>query len=207
MPALTDGFTDTTGAGFFSGLGSAGGLLSVAGLVTSTIGAYNQAQAARYQSQSSALQLELEQSLANINARLAEMDIENQEIATRRAVGRSDLRYRSILARARVNQARGGIQSGVGSAGEVAASILLARESDRISITSEGIRAANAIRMRGAGFLNQATAAGAAARNLRGLNISPALAGLSTFLGGGSGIVRDLQRTGRERRFFASQGG
>lgn len=171
------------------------------GLITSTLGAYYQADALKGRSKSMALAAEFQETLANINARAAEFDAQQLISDSQRAAGRSDLQYRAFAAAARTRQAAAGIQAGVGSAGEVQASIELSRQTDRVSITQNGLRAASAARLRGVGSLNAATAAAASAANFRigGRSISPVLAGFSSLLQGSGSVAQGFARDEQAR--------
>ena len=196
-----------TGGGYSSfaqGVGQAGNVLAIAGAATSVVGAYYQVDAVRYQAKSQAIDLELQKTLANINARAAELDAQQQIRASHQAAGRSDLQYKQIQASVRVAQARGGVQAGVGSAKEVQASITYAKEADRIAITANGVRAANNSRLRAAGLRNQAIAAGTAASNARiGGNLAqPWMASLQTILGSGAQVGKAWVAGQRSQRRY-----
>lgn len=188
------GYSSTTTA-----LSSLGAFSAGAGLVTSVIGAYYGAQAARDQGKSQALALEFQQTLANINARAAEIDAQGILRESQRQMGRTDLQYRALARAAQARLAARGVQAGVGSAGEIRASIEYARQSDRVSITTSGVRAANAARMQAVNARNQAIAAGVGASNLRigAQSINPGFAGGSALLQGLGGLAGTVARTRR----------
>lgn len=165
--------------------------LSGAGVALQTVGAFYSAEADRYNLKSQASTQDFQASLAAFNARSAELDAQRQLRASQQEAGRSDLRYRQILARSRVAQNRGGIQAGVGSAGEVQASIRFSQQSDRFSITMNGVLASNAARLRSVGLQNQALLARTSAANLRrqARGISPALAALTSAISGGASLL------------------
>jgi len=207
FPTVPGGGGGSTGQGY-SGLtnaaGNVGAVLAVAGAVSAVVGAWYQVDAARYQAKTQELQLQLQETLGNLNARAAERDAANQMRAAHQAAGRSDLQYKQIEAAARVAQNRSGIQAGVGSAAEVQASIGYAKEADHISITTNGVRAANASRLRAAGLRGQATAAGAGAQNagLAGRIAMPWMASFSTLLSSGAQLANTwVANTRAERRY------
>jgi hypothetical protein len=195
--------------GYTEGVAQAGIVLAAAGAVSSIVGSYYQVSASRYQAKSAAMQLELQKTLANINARAAERDAQAQIRASYQAAGRSDLQYKQLQASARVAQNRGNLQAGVGSAAEVQASITYAKEADHVSITLNGVRAANASRLQAAGLRGQAIAAGAAASNM-GLSAKiaqPWMASFQTLLGSGAQFANTwVANTRAERLYGGSQG-
>jgi len=186
-------------SGFTQSLGTLSQVAAVAGVATAAIGAYYGAEAARDQAKSQALALEFQQTMAHINARAAEFDAQQILRESARQAGRSGMQYRAIAQAARTRLAAGGIESGVGSAAEVQASIEFSRQADRVSITSSGMRAANNVRMGAVNARNQAIAAGTSAQNIRlGANsINPWMAGTTSLLQGVSGVAQSYARSRR----------
>jgi hypothetical protein len=173
-------------------LGNVGTGLQVAGAVSSAIGAFYSVKSAQYQAKSQALSLEFQQSLSYINARAAERDAQQSLLAGQYEAGRAGLQYRQAVEASRTRQAAGGIQGGVGSAGEVTASIELAKQMDQIAITRNSVRAANAARTGRVSELNRAQMAGVSAENLRTTAgaLNPGLAGATSLIGGAGRVAR-----------------
>ncbi len=182
--------TTSSGASGGTTLGGVSTGLAIGGALSSAIGAYYSVKAAQYQARSRASALEHQQQLSYINAREAERDAQDSLMSGQREAARAGLRYAQVKATMDVRRAAGGIQAGVGSAGEVAASVEYAKQSDQLAITRNSVREANAHRTGRVNSLNRASAAGVEAVNLRstarGMN-----AGLSatTSLIGSAGAV------------------
>ena len=173
-------------------LDDSGTILQVAGALSSAAGAYYQVQAAQYQAKSRALSLQFSQQLSHLNARNAERDAQQEILAGQREAGRTGLAYRQIKGEAQARQAAAGIQGGVGSAGEVAASIELANQQDQTAITRNSVRAANAARAGRVNAENQARMTGVSAENVRasGKSLNPALAGATSLIGSAAQVAR-----------------
>ncbi len=181
-------FATTGGAGGsagFLGLGSAGPILSIAGALTGALGAFYSAKADQYRLRSQALDLEFESSIANINARQAELDAESIFEAGAREKALRTLQFGQVKGAARASQAARGIQAGVGSAAEVQASIDFARELDAFTIDANTVRAAGEARRRAVDQRNAALLSRVSAQNIRSAagSISPGLAAAGSLLG------------------------
>lgn len=168
---------------FVTGLGDG---LTAGGLVASAIGTYADIRARQYEADIQASNLRFQSSIAQLNARAAELDARAILEAGEREAGRSGLVYRKIIEENRAQFAARGVQAGVGSAAEVQASTRFAAKSDQISITAGAVRAANAARRRGVNQQNQALLAEVAARNLERSAgaLDPFVAAGGTLLGG-----------------------
>ncbi len=180
-------------------LGDTGLGLQAAGAVTSAIGAFYSVKAAQYQAKSAALSLEFQQQMAYINARAAERDAQRALLAGQREAGRVGLAYKQLKGSTVARQAAAGIQGGVGSAGEITASIDLAKETDQLTITRNSVREANAHRTGRVNALNRGSMAGVSAKNLRATSgaMSAGVSGLTTLVGGAGQVASSWYRYNR----------
>jgi hypothetical protein len=202
-PLLSSGTPSggTASSGGDSGLGGAGIGLTLAGLVTQAIGAFYSVKASQYQAKSQALSLEFQQQLSFINARAAERDAQQSLLAGQREAGRVGLQFRQLAGAVRARQAAAGIQAGVGSAGEIATSIELAKQTDQLAITRNSVRQASAARTGRVNALTRAAMAGISAANLRTTagSLDPGLSGLTTLVGGAGQVASYWDRYNRTR--------
>lgn len=195
-PADTTGSPPTAAAGGF-GLG-----LQIAGVLTSAIGGYYGVKAQQYNAKAAALAADFESDMAAFNARAGEQDAQAVLRAGRRSSGQSSLAYRQLKAGTRARRSARGVQSGVGNAAEVDASIEFAKESDRITINRNTIRAANARRLAAVGLEGRAGLARASAENLRSgaRSLSPGIAAGSSLLAGSGYVAPSWERWSRPER-------
>lgn len=180
-------------------LGDTGLGLQAAGAVSSAIGAFYSVQAAQYRAKSTALSLEFQQQMSFMNARAAERDAQRSLLAGQREAGRVGLQYKQLKGATVARQAAAGIQGGVGSAGEIAASIELAKETDQLTITRNAVRAANAHRTGRVNALNRGQLAGVSAANLKTTAgaMSPGLSGLTSLVGGAGQVASSWYKYNR----------
>jgi len=161
-------------------IGDAAPLLQIAGMATSAIGSYYgakiqqeqlkaQASNLRYQSQSQSMSLQFQQTMARLNADLAESDAQQILLSGEREAGQISRRYGRAKASNRASMAARGIQLGVGSAAEVEASIDLAKEQDMLTINANRVRAAESARMQRTNYQTQALMSGVSAANVAGM--------------------------------------
>jgi hypothetical protein len=181
----------TGGGGGGGGLEDFGQVTAVAGALLSSIGAFYGVQSQRYQLRSRSLSLLFQASTAGLNAQVAEIDAAAILEAGKFEKGLSTLRFGQIKATSATQQAAAGVQAGVGSAGEVQASIELAKDIDSLTIERNAVRAAGAARLRAVNFRNQAALARVSAANVRRFSstLSPGLAGLTSLIGGSSQVA------------------
>ena len=196
--------------------GDPGSLLStiglastVSGVFTSAIGAFFAADAQKYQLASDALTLDHRARLSQINARRAELDVQQIFLAGRQRRALSSLRAGQAKATARARQGSRGIQMGVGSAAEELTSFELAKELDLLTIDANTFREMTAARRgvvdaQAVGILSAASAA-----NVRrsASIISPALASFSSFLSNAGSAVNQFVEAERFETLFASPRG
>ena len=196
LPATTAGHPEAPGAdvsGFASKLGDFSIGMGVAGALTSAIGAFYSVKSAQYQAKSQALSLEHGQSMAYLNARNAERDAQATLLSGQYEKGKAGLQYAQFKEATLTRQAAAGIQSGVGSAGEIGASIEFAKEADQLAITRNAVHDAKAHRIRREDLLTRGEFAGMSARNVRRSAgaMSPGIAGFSSLLGSAGGVARN----------------
>ena len=129
-----------------TGLETGANVMAIAGLVTQAIGSFYAAETQKFQLKSQALSLDFEQSIANLNARAAEQDAVAIFAAGRRRRAQVGLQFGQVRAATRVSTAARGIQAGVGSAAEIAASVELASAVDALTIDANTFRAVSAAR-------------------------------------------------------------
>jgi hypothetical protein len=143
-----------------SSFGTAGVLLQALGAVNSAIGSYYATKTAQYQADSQALTLEYQQSIANINARVAEQNAQQALLAGERQIGAVTMEYGQKKGTARASMAARGVTLGVGSAQEIIASTDLMKEVDALTINANAVRAAEAARMQKVSYQNESLLAG-----------------------------------------------
>ena len=181
------------------GLETTANVLAVAGLVTSAIGSFYAAESQKSQLKSQRLSAEFAESIANLNARAAEADAVAIFAAGRRRRAQVGLKFGQVKGATVVSAAARGVQAGVGSAAEIAASVELASQVDALTIDANTFRATSAARRRAIDFRNQALLAGVSAQNLRGSErgISPGLQAFTTLLGGAGPVASGIAQRSR----------
>jgi hypothetical protein len=128
--------------------------------------------------------------MSAINARGAEMQAQQSLLAGERAIGQYTMGAGQRRASATASMAARGIQGGVGSAREVTASMDLIKEIDKLTISSNAVRQAEAARAQRINYINQGVIAGTSANNLMATagTISPYSSSFSSLLGSASSI-------------------
>mgnify|MGYP003132139393 CR=1 FL=1 len=209
MGSLPSGNTGSSG---YSGLANANSLamgMQVAGVLTSAIGAFYSIKSAQYQAKSQAMNLEFQATMADMNARAAENDAQNILRAGQQQAGQVGLQYRQLKSATRARRGGAGIQSGVGSAAEIDASIDYAKETDIISINMNTVRAAKGRRMQGVGMQTQASMGRLSASNMlaSARSMNPGLAGFTSLLGGATGVASTWAQSRRDEQRYRYQRG
>jgi len=148
-------------------MAGAGMAMAIGGMVVQAIGGYYAARSAKLQARSAALSLEFQGSMADINARNAELDAQAIRRAGQWEAARLSMESGAMIASGRVSQAAAGLQAGVGSAGEVAASAEMMKRLDAYAVNLNAVRQANAARARSVDFQNQGLLSRTAAANTR----------------------------------------
>ncbi len=186
-------------SGSYSGLQAAGNITAIAGVVTGAIGAFYSAKSQQYQAKSQELAAEFRASMANLNARQAELEVEALMTRGRTQKAKLTMGYGRARGQLQASQGARGVQGGVGSAGEVGASLELAKDIDAYDIDRQIAAAMAGARRQALNYRTRAVFEGVSAANYRaaGSSISPALAAGTSLLGGAS---RFAYRAGRRER-------
>lgn len=165
-------------------LSSFGTFLGFAGMVNAAIGAYAEADAAKFQGKMQAKDVEFAASESRLNAHAAEEDAAAILQASRHAAGQVSAEYGQIREQNLAAQAASGV-TGEGSNAEVQASIELSRQQDVFQFDRNAVRAAAARRSEATNFGNTALMQDASARNLHASarSISPGMAAATSILG------------------------
>lgn len=179
--------------------------LALGGAAMGAIGAFYSAKANQYALRGQASALEFQGSLAALNARAAAVDADLILEAGRQEAGASALRYRAAGGELAVEQASSGVQRGVGSAAENAASLRLAEQLDAYSITTNTARAVAAARVHGIDAMTASAIARSNAAGLRGAasSISPGLAGATSLIGSAGQIGGQWAQNQRQQQLYA----
>jgi hypothetical protein len=172
------------------------------GAVTSAIGAYYAADAQKYQLKSQASSLEFQQEISRRNASLAQQQAESIRASGQQEIGRYTAQVGQQQATERARVGARGIQGGVGSTAEVAATTDLIKQVDVLTMSSNTIRQASAARMQAQNYQAQATILGASAANARrsAASISTWSGPMSSLLGSAGGLGIEWARTQYAKR-------
>jgi hypothetical protein len=169
---------------------SAGLILQIFGALTGAVGSFYAAKSQSYQMKSQAKNLEYQQTMSNINARMAEEEAQSIMQAGEREIGQYTMRAGQAKASQQVAQAASGIQAGVGSAAETMASMEYVKQVDSLTINSNRVRAASAARMQAANYRAQGLMQGVSAQNLyRSARHNQPWTGIAGSLMGSAGTV------------------
>lgn len=180
------------------GIGAAGAIMSIFGSINSAIGTYYAAESKKNELKMQAQNQRFAAEMARINARGAEFGAQQTLISGARQLGAMGMQAAQRRASARAAMAGRGIQGGVGSAREVAASMELVDEIDRLTVNANRIRAAEAQRVQAMNYATQGVMAGVSAQNISATagTISPGM-GMFTSLIGSAGSVAQSWATNR----------
>ena len=174
--------------------GAAAGL-ALASATISAVDGYYSAKSQQYALRGRALTLDYQAGISRINAQLASQQASEVMRLREKRLMMTGLQYAQAEGNRRSRTAARGVQAGVGSAAEIAASLAFAKETDRLEINSASVREKNAARRamfsaRAQGAL--ASIAAASSRNLAGA-ISPwgsaAMAFGSSLINAGSAMA------------------
>lgn len=162
-------------------LGAYGSLI---GGAMSTVGAFYGAKVAKETYRQQAMSAEFAQSMANRNARLAEIDAQAELDAGRLQAQQSAMGYNQAAGEQIAQQGAAGVDLSSGNALEQRVSLRLAQRIEALTINRNTVRAARAARIRATDLRSQGAMAGVSARNLRaaGSSISPGMAGFAGLL-------------------------
>ncbi len=127
----------------FSGTSASASLWTqIGGSVISGLGAYSSAKEGRYRAMAQAAGAESNAVMADINARLAELQAQSILDAGQREAGRLTMRAGQVMGAQRAAIAANGIDLGSGSAAEVLATTDFMKDTDRYAIEANAIRSA-----------------------------------------------------------------
>jgi hypothetical protein len=156
------------------------------------IAGYYAALSRKSELRQAALSFDFEAFTSNLNARSAESDALSVLAAGQRDVGQYTMDAGQARASVAVSQAAGGVQAGVGSAAEVMASLNLKKEIDSMTIKSNSVRQAAALRIRAQDLRNSAAMSRVSAQNARDMRrtINPYAAGAASILGASGSLSR-----------------
>ena len=163
-----------------------GGIMSIGGTVTGLIGNIAAANRQRYEAESAGLTLEHQEDMAKINAEMLEMEAQQVFRAYNRQIMTKTMAAGLKEGVARTSFAARGIALGYGSVANVFASDAVMRELDKITMNSNGIRAANQMRTRGVQADIRSDMLGVSASNMfaTASTVSPFLNMTSTLMAG-----------------------
>ena len=173
--------SETTG----SSLQTAGTILSIGAALTSAVGSFYAAKSARYQLKSQESALRFKSEMSNINARMAENQAQQIMQSSRQQMSLAALEYSQQQAADRVSTAARGIQAGVGSASEVAASQEYLKRRALWTMDMNAVRQASAARMQKANIGAERAAMLAQAGQMSAMRagINPSVSAGTTLLG------------------------
>ena len=159
---------------------------------SAAVGGYYSALSRRSELKQAALSFDFEAFTSSLNARSAERDALSVLEAGQRDVGIYTMDAGQAKASVAVSQAAGGIQAGVGSAAEVMASMDLKKEIDTMTIKSNAVRQAAALRIRAQDLRNSAEFSRVSAANARDMrrSINPYATAGASILGASSSLSR-----------------
>lgn len=152
---------------FAEKLETAGWWGAAMGAITTALGSYYAADAQKYQAKAQASALDFQKEIAKRNASAAAQQAESVQVAGRQEIGRYTAAVGQQDAQERARVGARGVVGGVGSTAEVAASNDLAKQVDVLTMQSNTVRQAAAIRAGGQNYAAQATMLGASAENMR----------------------------------------
>ena len=163
----------------------------VFGSLSGMVGSFYAAQSAREQGKAQAQDLEFEQSMAGVSARLAMADANAILEAGRDEAAQASAEYGMAKAETEAQQGASGFVAGQGSGGAVLQGIELAKRIDVGVINRNAVRAASQRRLQATDLRSRGALAGASARNIRGAaaTIQPGAAAVTSLLNSGSSLV------------------
>jgi hypothetical protein len=163
-----------------------GGAMSIGRTITGLIGANAEADRRRYEAESAGLNLEHQQDMAKINAKMLEMQAQQVARAYNRQMMTKTMQAGLKTGSARASFAARGIQMGVGSTANVFATDAIMKEIDKLTMNANKVRAVNQMRTRGVQADIRGDMLGVSASNMfaSASAVSPLLNMTSTLLTG-----------------------
>ena len=198
------------GGGFASGLASGlqtlGPIMAIFGAANSAIGTFYQAKSAQNQLKSQALNQQFQSEMSAINAKSAEFNAQQSMLSSAKQIGRYTMGAGQAKSSAKASMAARGIQAGVGSAAEVIGSMDLIKEIDRMTMSANSVRQAEAIRNQAMNYRNQSVMSGLSADNLNTTagTISPGMGLGTSLLTSAASIGQNWARDNRLNQLIAA---
>lgn len=158
-------------------MASASAIMQTGGMVTSAIGSYNSAAISK-------INLNTQATLAESNARIAEMGAQSALLRGQKQAGALTLKAGQLKSRQRASMAANGIDLGVGNAAEIQASTDIMAEIDKNTIEANAVYEAFGYRSNAVNYQNDALMRRASASA-----ISPFGAAASTLLGSAGSVA------------------
>ena len=185
----------------------AGGIMAIFGAANSAVGTFYQAQSAQNQLKVQAQNERFQSQMSAINAKRAEFSAQQSLLAGEKQIGQYTMAAGQQKSSAVASMAARGIQGGVGSAREVIGSMDLVKEIDRLTMSANNVRRAEAYRTQAMNYANQATMSGLSADNLNtsSTTIYPGLAVATSLIGSAADIGGNWARDNRLQQLLAAQ--
>ena len=163
-----------------------GGIFSVGSSISGLISAGAKADADRYKLKSQGLNLEHQEDMAKINAKMLEMQAQQIARAYDRQYMTKTMQAGLSTGRLRTSFAARGVKMGVGSTANVFATDAIMKEIDKLTMNANKVRAVNQMRTRGVQADIRGDMLGVSANNMfaSASAVSPTLNMTSTLLTG-----------------------
>ena len=163
-----------------------GGIFSVGSTISGFISAGAKADADRYKLKSQGLNLEHQEDMAKINAKMLEMQAQQIARAYDRQYMTKTMQAGLSTGRLRTSFAARGVKMGVGSTANVFATDAIMKEIDKLTMNANKVRAVNQMRTRGVQADIRGDMLGVSANNMfaSASAVSPLLNMTSTLLTG-----------------------
>ena len=192
--------------GLAEGLQTLGPIMAIFGAANSAIGTFYQAKSAQNQLKSQALNQQFQSEMSAINAKSAEFGAQQSLLSSERQIGRYTMAAGQAKSSAKASMAARGIQGGVGSAAEVVGSMDLIKEIDRMTMSANSVRQAEAIRNQAMNYRNQSVMSGLSADNLNTTagTISPGFGMSTSLLTSAADIGQNWARNNRIDQLIAA---
>lgn len=187
--------------------GTGGMIMSIFGSANAAIGSYYAAESRKNELKMQAQNARFASGIAALNARAGEFGAQTTMIAGERQLGAMGLQAGQRRASAATSMAARGMQAGVGTAAEIAGSMRLVDEMDRLTVNANRIRAAEAQRMQSMNYQLQAVSGAASAQNLMASagTISPGMGMFTSLLGSAGSISQSWATNRRIEELLAAQ--
>ena len=163
-----------------------GGIFSIGSTISGLIGAQSAADTQKYQLKSQGLNLEHQEDMAKINAKMLEMQAQQIERAYDRQYMTKTMQAGITTGKLKASVGSRGIKMGVGSTANVFATDAIMKEIDKLTMNANKVRAVNQMRTRGVQADIRGDMLGVSANNMfaSASAVSPLLNMTSTLLTG-----------------------